>query len=109
MNWQRRKLMELSGVKPTEDDVCECLLVGCRDQPNILVLNDDGMFTSYWRFGFESIGIGHLHAWIAYKALTRLGVKPLFNNEDYHGSSSHKCPQLQSTRLHLENNTKWYY
>ena len=78
LNGQRRKLMELSGVKPTaENELCDCLLVGYLDRPNILVLNDNGIATLNWRFDFESIGVGRLHAWVAYKALMRFEIPPL--------------------------------
>jgi ATP-dependent protease HslVU (ClpYQ) peptidase subunit len=77
LNGERRTLIELSHSKPNKNDVCNCLMVGWLDRPDIYELDDRGIITSYWRFGFHALGSGSLHSWVAYKALTSIGLSAL--------------------------------
>lgn len=74
LNGRQRHLVKLSGKESTKDDTAECLLVGWLDRPEIYEFNDAGKATPYWSIGFQAIGYGKAHAWIAYKTLDSIST-----------------------------------
>lgn len=76
LNGEQRRLFAKSGATIEDDILADCLIVGWLDRPEIYLLGNNGIAQSYWDIGFEAIGSGANHAWIAYKALEHITTLP---------------------------------
>ena len=69
LNGKQRELTSLAKAQIKEDYLCSVSLVGYLNKLMLLELDDVGRASLYDGIGFQAIGSGKGHAWIAYKML----------------------------------------
>lgn len=72
LNGKQRELTSLAKAEIKDDYLCSVLLVGYLDELIIIELDSVGRASLYNEIGFQAIGSGRGHAWIAHKALKML-------------------------------------
>jgi hypothetical protein len=76
LNGAQRRLAIKAEIKPDDNHVADCLVVGWLDHPEIYLLGADGIAQSYSDMAFEAIGSGAVNAWLAHMTLQHISSVP---------------------------------